>query len=135
MKQIALLISLLFTFSNLSAQSADEIINKHFENTGGIDSWQALTGVKFKSIVKDNGMDIPSTRIAMKDGRVLVKFQIQDKEIVQIAFDGKETWGDNFITMEAEKNEPESTKNMIRDARDFPHPLLNYKKNAIKLNC
>ena len=69
----------------------------------------------------------------MKDGRVLVKFQIQDKEIVQIAFDGKETWGDNFITMEAEKNEPESTKNMIRDARDFPHPLLNYKENGYKV--
>lgn len=130
MKQLAFLISLLFIFTNISAQSADEIINKYFENTGGVDNWNALTGVKFESIVKDNDMDIPSTRIALKDGRVLMIFQIQDKEIVQIAFDGKETWGDNFITNEAEKNGAESTKNMIRDARDFPHPLLTYNKNG-----
>jgi hypothetical protein len=130
MKQFAFLITFLFIIPNLSAQTADEIIINHFNNVGGIDNWQALNGLKIKSIVKDNGMEIPSTRTSLKDGRLLVKFEIQDKEIVQIAFDGKETWGDNFMTMEAEKNESESVRNMRRQIGDFPHPLLYYKENG-----
>jgi hypothetical protein len=130
MKYLPFLISLLLINTNLAAQTADEIIANYFRNTGGIENWRSLEGISIKSTVNDNGMEIPSSRITLKDGRLLIKFKIQDKEIVQVAFDGKEAWGDNFITMEAEKEASSITNNLILAAQDFPHPLLNYKKNG-----
>jgi len=141
MKYLPLFISLLFINSNLAAQTADEIITNYFNNVGGIENWRSLEGISIKSIVNDNGMEIPSSRISLKGGKLLIKFKIQDKEIVQVAFDGKEAWGDNFMTMIPEKEAESITNNLIRAAHDFPHPLLNYMENGytveylgIKLN-
>ena len=130
MKYIPILLSFLLINLNLSAQTADEIINNYFNNTGGIENWRSLEGISIESTVSENGMDIPSSRITLKDGRLLIKFKIQDKEIVQVAFDGNEAWGDNFMTMLPEKNDPAITSNLIAAANDFPHPLLNYKENG-----
>jgi outer membrane lipoprotein-sorting protein len=119
---------LISLFAN--AQSADEIIINFFNYSGGIENWRALNGMMVNSVVNDQGMDIPSTKIYLKDGRVLIQFELQDKKMTQVAFDGKVVWGDDFITMEPVKTDKDVTENMLREANDFPNPLLNYKKNG-----
>jgi outer membrane lipoprotein-sorting protein len=117
----------------LYAQTADEIIDNYFENTGGVDNWRALKGMKTLASVTQQGMEIPITMISLKDGRQLMKLELQGKEIVQQAFDGTVAWGHNFMTMEAEKSDDEATENLKRESKDFPDPFLDYKQKGYSI--
>jgi outer membrane lipoprotein-sorting protein len=59
-----------------------------------------------------------------------MQFELQGKEVVQQAFDGEEAWGTNFMSMEAEKRDSETTENIKREAGDFPDPFLDYADNG-----
>jgi hypothetical protein len=62
MKTFNLLITLILSitvFSGTYAQTADEIIAKYFENTGGIEAWESIEGVKMNAKVNQGGMEIP----------------------------------------------------------------------------
>ncbi len=126
---LALVLTSLMSF----AQSADEIIANFFENTGGAEAWEALEGTKTKGTFKQQGMEIPVTEIKLKDGRSYTIYNFQGKEIVGQAFDGEVLWGHNFMSMEAEKKDDESTENFKREARDFPYSLFNYKDKGYQV--
>ena len=132
MKQTILIIATFFAIQLASAQTVDEIIANYFENTGGIDNWKALKGVRMKATVNQGGMDIPITMVRMADGRTYMKFELQGKELAQGVFDGEVLWSHNFMTMKPEKSDNEATENMKREAGDFPDPFLNLKENGYK---
>lgn len=127
LKLILFSVATFLAASTVSAQTADEVIDTYFENTGGADNWRALTGMLTKATVNQQGMDIPITIIALKSGMIMMKLELQGKELVQQAFDGNEAWGTNFMTMEAEKSDNETTENIKRESADFPDPFLDYK--------
>ncbi len=56
---IKFLIILLFFALNSYSQSVDEIIENYYENTGGIDKWKELQGVKMLAKLNQQGMEIP----------------------------------------------------------------------------
>jgi outer membrane lipoprotein-sorting protein len=56
----------------------------------------------------------------------------QGKEITMSAFDGKETWKTNFMTMKAEKGEAEDSENAAKSL-DFPDPFLDYKSKGYSI--
>ncbi len=134
MKLKLILISLVtvFALQITTAQTVDEILKNYFENTGGIDNWKALKGMKMKATLNQQGMDIPITVIRMADGRTYTKIELQGKEISQGVFDGEVLWSHNFMTMKAEKSDNEATENMKREADDFPGPFLNMEKKGYK---
>lgn len=108
------------------AQTADEIITTYLENTGGMDAWKNLDGVKMTASANAQGMEIPVEIIQLKDGRQILKINFQGQEIIQYAFDGETMWTTNFMTMEAEKADADATENMKRQGEDFPSPFLDY---------
>ncbi len=108
------------------AQTADEIINTYFENTGGVENWAALNGIKMNASV-NQGVDIPVEIYQLKDGRQAVIVSFQGQEITQFAFDGETMWGTNFMTMQAEKSDSEMTENFKKQSLDFPSALFNYQ--------
>ncbi len=110
-----------------SAQTADEIINNYFENTGGKTAWENLQAVKMTATANAQGMEIPVEIYQTKDGKQLVKINFQGQEITQLAFDGNTMWTTNFMTMQAEKSDAETTENMKKQMEDFPTPFMNYK--------
>ncbi len=114
----------------LIAQTADEVIDNYFENTGGKENWKALKGLKMNATANAQGMEIPVEIIQMADGRQAVKISFQGQEITQFAFDGETMWSTNFMTMQAEKSESEMTENFKKQINDFPNPFLNYKANG-----
>lgn len=130
LKLALLLLLAFFTFQTVTAQTVDEILSSYFENTGGVDNWKALKGIKMTATVNQQGMDIPITMILLADGRRFMKFELQGKELTQGVFDGEVLWGTNFMTMEAEKSDSESTENTKREAGDFPDPFLRLKENG-----
>ncbi|MCR9183717.1 MAG: outer membrane lipoprotein-sorting protein [Flavobacteriaceae bacterium] len=130
MKTFKTLLLLLVTIPSINmsliAQSADEIINNYFENTGGIDNWSSLNSLKMNASV-NQGVDIPVEIYQMKDGRQAVIVNFQGQEITQFAFDGETMWSTNFMTMQAEKSDSEMTANFKKQSLDFPSALFNYK--------
>lgn len=115
------------------AQTADEIITAYFENTGGMDAWGELEGLKMTASANAQGMEIPVTIVQMKDGRQMVKINLQGQEITQFAFDGETMWTTNFMTGEAEKSDAETTANMKKTMGDFPNPFYNYADRDYKV--
>ncbi len=123
-----LLLTLIIGFSfNANAQTADEIIENYFENTGGIDNWEKVEGIKMYAKINQNGMEIPLEITQLKGGKQMTVINFQGKEIKQGVFDGETLWGINFMTQKAEKNDKETTDNMKLEKNDFPDPFLNYK--------
>lgn len=129
MKTIKTLIlaMLLIAITPTSAQTADEIINNYFENTGGADAWNKLDGIKMEAQADAQGMVIPVEIFQTKDGKQLISIDLQGQKITQVSFDGETMWTTNFMTMAAEKSDQETTDNMKKQMKDFPSPFLNYK--------
>jgi outer membrane lipoprotein-sorting protein len=132
MKRTLTLIFGLFLAAGLSAQTVDEIIAKYFENTGGIDKWKSVQGVKMAAKVNQGGMEIPLTMIQLKDGRQATVISFQGKEIKQGVYDGSTLWSHNFMNMKAEKSDAEATENFKKDIGEFPDPFLTYKERGLK---
>lgn len=133
MKKPLTLILGLFLTVGLRAQSVDEIINKYFENTGGVDKWKNLKGVKMEGKANQQGMDIPFTVIQLKDGRQMVSYSLQGKDLKQGVYDGTTLWSVNFVNMKAEKSDAEATENFKQDIGEFPDPFLTYKERGLKV--
>lgn len=132
MKSFLLIALVTFTMPIFS-QTADEIIDTYFENTGGSENWAALKGIKINGLANSQGMEIPLEIYQMADGRQAVKISFQGQEITQFAFDGETMWSTNFMTMKPEKSESEMTENFKKQAADFPSPFLNYKEKGYQV--
>lgn len=131
-----LFFSLLMVASTVisQAQTADEILAKYFENTGGLDKWKTLQGVKMTAKANQNGMEFPVEMVFMKDGKQFQKYTIQGKEIMQGVYDGTTLWSLNFINQKAEKSDAESTENFKANlASDYPFVFLNLKEKGHKI--
>jgi hypothetical protein len=113
-----------------TAQTADEIIANYLENTGGAEAWNELQGIKMTASVNAQGMEIPVEIYQTKDGKQLVKINLQGQEMVQLSFDGEKMWTTNFMTMQPEEADAEATDNMKKTIKDFPTPFLNYKEKG-----
>lgn len=132
MKTIKLLVAVLFFAVAIptQAQTADEIIANYLENTGGEEAWEKLEGLQINAVV-NQGIEIPVTIIEMKDGRQMIKINLQGQEITQLAFDGEVAWTTNFQTQQAEKVDSETLENFKTLAgKTFPTPFLNYKERG-----
>lgn len=134
MKRITLLfLAILFISSVAQAQSADEVLSKYFENTGGLENWNKVEGVKISAKINQMGMEIPVTLIQYRDGRQANIISFQGKDIKQGVYDGQNFWSHNFMTMKAEKSDAESTENFKTTLGDFPDPFLNYQSRGYKV--
>ena len=126
--KLLLLALVVICFTNLtSAQTADEIIDSYFENTGGKENWNKLDALKFTGNLDYGTMKLPVTMIQTKEGLTLMSADIQGQPYYQTVYDGETLWSTNQMTMEAEKSDAEATANYKLAIQDFPDPFLNYK--------
>lgn len=114
----------------IQAQTADEVLENYFENTGGLDAWKSLKGMKMTAKVNQGGMEIPLEIYNLKDGRQMTKITFQGKEIKQGVYDGETLWSHNFMTMKAEKSDAEQTANFKLNTNDFPDAFIDYKEKG-----
>ncbi len=126
-----LLVALLVSFSaQINAQTADEILENYFENIGGLENFKKLEGIKMSAKINQQGMEIPLEIYQLKGGKQMTIISFQGKELKQGVFDGETLWGNNFMTMTAEKNDAETTANMKLNNNDFPDPFIDYKEKG-----
>lgn len=137
MKPVKILMAALAAMACLSfvhAQTADEIIAKYFENTGGKAKWEAIQGTKTTAKMTMQGMELPLTIIQLKDGRQSTSLTFQGMTFYDGVFDGTTLWGTNQMTMKPEKSDAETTENFKASlGLDFPDPFLNYASKGYKV--
>ena len=129
LNKILLTLLLFFTFNSFS-QSVDEIIDNYFENTGGIDQWRKLKGVKMSAKLSQQGMEIPIEIIQMQGGKQMQIINFQGQSIKAQVFDGEVSWGINMMSQKPEKSDRETTDNLKLDNNDFPDSFMDYKSKG-----
>ncbi|MFT5078852.1 MAG: outer membrane lipoprotein-sorting protein [Planctomycetota bacterium] len=112
------------------AQTADEIVNSYFENTGGMDAWKSLNATKISATVNQGGMEIPVDIYSTKEGKLAIVANFQGMSMTFMAYDGETAWNTNQMTMAPEKMTQEQTDNMKLQANDFPSPFMDYKSKG-----
>ena len=141
MKAIKFIICLLitpFVFSQeelietMYNQTADEIITKYIDRTGGIEAWSEVDAIKMKGTFTQGNQSVPIYIYNTRSGKQAVVFEYNKKKVTQMAFDGATMWTTNFLTMEPEISSDDMRKNMLLKRNDFPSPLLHYRENGYK---
>ena len=113
--------------TSINAQTADEIINTYFENTGGKDAWEKVEGMRMTAKVNQGGMEIPIEIVQLKGGKQMTVISFQGQTIKQNVFDGETLWSTNFMTQKAEKSDGDMVAMFKNESNDFPDSFLNYK--------
>lgn len=133
MKKILTFAMLWFVAVQYAQTTADEVITKYIENTGGKAKWEALQGTKTTGTA-NFGMEFPFENVLLKDGKQYTKINFQGKELMQQVFDGQKFWGVNFMTQQPEEAPAEDTQNFMKNGiNDFPSPFLNYKDKGYQI--
>ncbi|UBM59737.1 hypothetical protein LAG90_03615 [Marinilongibacter aquaticus] len=131
MKKIILAILAFAIVHTISAQSAEQIVEKYIEAKGGAEQLEQISSIKMDGKANANQMEFPF-HILMK-GKTKFKsyFTFQGNDIVQpAATDGNDVWSTNPMTMENMKLEGDAAEAIRKEALDFPDALLNYAKNG-----
>lgn len=124
----------MFFFVAANAQTADEIIAKYHENTGGVDKWKALQGMKMTATLKAQAMEFPVEAVQLRGGKNFMSMKVQGMDFKQNVFDGNTLWSTNQMTQKPEKAAAEETENYKKnDAKDFPDSFLDYKNKGYKV--
>ena len=129
LKRILVLIVIVCSYS-INAQTVDEIISNYFENTGGVENWEKIEGIKMSAKVNQGGMEIPIEIVQLKNGKMMTTINFQGQSIKQGVFDGEVLWSTNFMTQKAEKSDEETTNMVKNEMNQFPDPFLNYKEKG-----
>lgn len=127
---IALTMTAVASFAQAQENTADEVINSYFENTGGMDAWKGLKNMKMNAVVNQQGMTIPIEIYNTKDGKLAVIGDLGGQKLTFMAYDGEVAWSTNQMTMAPEKMPQEQTDNMKLNANDFPSPFMDYKSKG-----
>ncbi len=115
--------------ANIQAQSVDEIIDNYFETIGGKDNVAAIKSMKASAKAKVQGMDLPVTMLSAAPNKQRIDIVFQGQEITQMAFDGETGWTTNFMTMEAEAMDQQSS-DIMKEQSSFPDAFLDYKEKG-----
>ena len=129
LNRLFILVTLICSYT-INAQTVDEIIDNYFENTGGVENWEKIEGIKMSAKVNQGGMEIPIEIVQLKSGKMMTTINFQGQSIKQGVFDGEVLWSSNFMTQKAEKSDEESTNMVKNEMNQFPDPFLNYKEKG-----
>ena len=83
-------IAIISLINDVSAQSVDEVLAKHF-NAVGQDKLAAVESFYIKASVSQMGMEMPMEMKIKKPEKFIINFEIQDQTMIQ-AFDGEKGW-------------------------------------------
>ena len=131
MKKAVLLFSLVLGLSSigLSAQTAEEIIAKSINATGGIENIKALNSMKMTGNAMVMGMEFPFTIFSKRPLKMRMETTYMGSTQLEV-FDGTTAWGVNPFSPSGSK-EPEimteDQAKQTRDRADFDGDFVDYQ--------
>ncbi len=132
------IVTLIFTFTllapELSAQTATDVIDLYLGKVGGAEKLAQIKSIKMTGNASSQGMEFPITILAKGKDKYKSFVSFQGMDIVQpAAYDGKDVWNTNVMTMQNEILQADAADAIIREAKDFPDPFLTYQENGYGL--
>ncbi|HTM65979.1 MAG TPA: hypothetical protein VL093_06655 [Flavipsychrobacter sp.] len=115
------------------AQSAEEIVTKHIEATGGEANWKKVNAIKMTGSMTIQGMEMPIIITTVNKKAMRMDITIMGTSNYQIITD-KEGWG-FFPIQQQQKPEP-MTADQVKESQDqllVQDEFLNYKKDGSKI--
>jgi outer membrane lipoprotein-sorting protein len=140
MKKLTIIFALMLMCTFISAQTADEIIKKHIEKTGGIKAWKAIKSIKKKSLWYEHRSPVLLKEISTKEKYISMVEDYrgrfgEEKKYIEVAFDGKTMWGvanyDDVDEVEKYTNEAD-IEEMKYTIANIPSPFIDYKAKGFK---
>lgn len=117
-----------------NAQTAESILAKYTEKSGGQTQWDRITSFKITGTAKlitQGGMELPFERTMTKEGKLYTALLYNGMNYIAMANDGKIVWGSNQ-QMIPEKKDADTSKNTKLLKHDFPYPGHNWKEHGYK---
>ncbi|MBK8877803.1 MAG: hypothetical protein IPN74_04435, partial [Haliscomenobacter sp.] len=108
-----------------NAQTADEIVAKYFDVTGGIDKWRALKTTKMTGTMSAQGMDFSAIMFNAPPNKMRVDVSIMGQNLVQ-AYDGTTAWWINPFQGSAEAQVMPDEMAAPMKEQEFQNALLDY---------
>lgn len=124
----------LFISASVSAQTADEILNKYFQKIGGVDKLRAVQTMRMTAkFVGGGGFEAVIVGESKRPNMVRQDFLLQGFAAIN-AYDGKTGWKINPFggKKDAEALSEEEMKQVVEDS-DFDGPLMDYAKKGNKV--
>lgn len=131
MKKILFLVLVVFaSIASLSAQTADDVINKYVAAIGGADKWSKIQSLKVEGQIEVQGVAIPFTMQALHMKGMRVDAEFQGNVIIDITTPTK-GWSQNPLmgksSLEAITADELKTK---IDELDVQDEFVNYKEKG-----
>lgn len=115
-----------------AAQSLDEVLEKHYEAIGGLDTWLSVQSVKFsgKMVLMGGAMEAPITIMQKRPAKSRVEFTVQGVQGVQ-AFDGETAWIQlPFMGSPDPEPAPVEMAAQLREQADLDGPLVGWQEEG-----
>jgi outer membrane lipoprotein-sorting protein len=132
-KSILAVIVCLAAFGSASAQTADEIIQKHLAAIGGLDNWKKVTSVKMTGSTNAGGMEIPVIITILRGKGMKAEYTFNGMTGYTIITD-KTGW--NFSPFAGQTKPeviPDETIKKAQDGLDIGGPMIDYVAKGNKI--
>lgn len=115
-----------------TAQSVEEVLAKHYEAIGGLETWQSVESMRLdgKMVISAMGIEGPFTMVAKRPGKARMEFTIQGMTGIQ-ATDGETAWMIMpFMGSTEAERMPEEQAEVFRREADIDGPLVGWKESG-----
>jgi len=134
-KALSLLFITLILFAFAKAQTADEVISKSVEATGGADKWKSVKSLYMEGvIIMQNGNEVNSKVYKVQDKLYRREIDFGMGSMTMIITD-KQGWFSNPRNNGAFENMPDAMYKNLQPETDIAGPLVDYgaKGNKVEL--
>lgn len=132
MKRIATLMMMMIAIVTLlSAQTADEVIDKYFENSGGKENFRAIETLKTTGLVLTPQGDFPVEIYQKAPDKIYVTLDIMEQKIIPQATDGETAWSYNpFSGSTTIQKLNDSDAAILKEEADIEGPFIDYAEKG-----
>jgi len=130
---LAISVFLLFVFAGASAQTLDDVLQKHYVARGGLENIKAIQTLYAEGKMSRMGMELAFLGYQKKPNKLRTEVTIQGQKIVQ-AFDGKSGW--MIMPMMGSpdpQDSPEEMTKQLEEQADLDGFLVDWKEKGHKV--
>jgi len=116
-----------------TAQTADDIIQKHLTAIGGLDNWKKLTSVKMTGSINAGGIEIPVTMTTLQGKAQRAEYTVNGMTGYRIVTN---TDGWDYNPMQGQQKPQAMTAEDVKQAQsdlDMQGPLVDYQAKGNKV--
>ncbi len=131
MKKITIILLFSLIAGIISAQTAEEIIQKHIEKIGGIQNWDKVESIKMYGKLS-NARGLTDIETFVTKGFSYGTREIEGKHEIEFGFDGTNYWKRSSDKGLKKSNKERATR-AKKSNEDFKSYLINYKEKGYKI--